>query len=41
MEQKIAIIDGDNFTDLETFYDEDRVLTKYQKKRYNIDAFNA
>jgi len=43
MEQKIAIIDGDNFTDLETFYDEvDRVLTKdiNFKTGHNLDAFN-
>ncbi len=43
MEQKIAIIDGDNFSDLETFYDEvDRVLTKDIdfKTGHNLDAFN-
>ncbi len=43
MEQKVAIIDGDNFTDLETFYDEvDRVLTKdiNVKTGHNLDAFN-
>ncbi|RIH65096.1 Barstar (barnase inhibitor) [Mariniphaga sediminis] len=43
MEQKIAIIDGDNFSDLETFYDEvDRVLTKdiNVKTGHNLDAFN-
>lgn len=43
MKQKIAIIDGDNFTDLETFYDEvDRVLTKDINVRtgHNLDAFN-
>lgn len=43
MEQKIAIIDGDNFSDLETFYDEvDRVLTKDIdfKTCHDLDAFN-
>jgi len=43
MEQKIAIIDGHNFTDLETFYNEvDRVLTKdiNFKTGHNLDAFN-
>ena len=43
MEQKTAIIDGDNFSDLETFYDEvDRVLTKdiNVKTGHNLDAFN-
>jgi RNAse (barnase) inhibitor barstar len=43
IEQKIAIIDGDNFSDLETFYDEvDRVLTKdiNVKTGHNLDAFN-
>lgn len=43
MEQKIAIIDGDNFSDLETFYDEVyRVLTKDIdfKTCHNLDAFN-
>ena len=41
--QTIAIIDGDNFTDLETFYNEvDRVLTKdiNFKTGHNLDAFN-
>ena len=43
MKQKIAIIDGVNFTDLVTFYDEvDRVLTKDVnfKTGHNLDAFN-
>jgi RNAse (barnase) inhibitor barstar len=43
MEQKIAIIDGNNFSDLETFYGEvDRVLTKNLsfKTGHNLDAFN-
>lgn len=43
MRQKIAIIDGDNFSDLETFYDEvDRVLTKniIGKTGHNLDAFH-
>lgn len=43
MEQKIAIINGDNFSDLETFYNEvDRVLTKKLnfKTGHNLDAFN-
>jgi len=43
MEQKIAIIDGNNFSDLETFYNEvDRVLTKNLsfKTGHNLDAFN-
>ena len=43
MKQKIAIIDGDNFSYLETFYDEvDRVLTKdiNFKTGQNLDAFN-
>ncbi len=43
MTQRVAIIDGDNFNDLETFYDEvDRVLTKdiNFKTGHNLDAFN-
>lgn len=43
MEQKTVIINGDNFSDLETFYDEvDRVLTKNLnvKTGHNLDAFN-
>lgn len=43
MKQEIAIIEGDNFTDLESFYAEvGRVLTKdiNFKTGYNLDAFN-
>jgi RNAse (barnase) inhibitor barstar len=43
MIQKTVVIDGDNFSDLESFYDEkDRVLTKDLnfKKGHNLDAFN-
>jgi RNAse (barnase) inhibitor barstar len=43
MKQITAIINGDNFYDLESFYDEiDRVLTKDLgvKTGHNFDAFN-
>jgi RNAse (barnase) inhibitor barstar len=43
MQQIIAIINGDNFTDLESFYDEvDRNLTKNLNFRtgHNLNAFN-
>ncbi len=41
--KKIIIINGNNFTDIESFYDEiDRVLTKDLdwKTGHNLDAFN-
>ena len=43
MDNQIIIINGDNFSDLESFYDEiDRVLTKdlEWETGHNLDAFN-
>ena len=43
MSKKTIIIDGDNFIDLETFFDEiDRVLTKglTWKTGHNMNAYN-
>jgi len=43
MNKKTIIIDGDNFSDLETFFDEiDRVLTKNLtwKTGHNMNAYN-
>jgi len=43
MEKQTIIINGDNFSDLESFYDEiDRVLTKDLdwQTGHNLDAFN-
>lgn len=43
MSKKIIIINGDNFSDIETFYDEiDNVLTKNLdwKTGHNLNAFN-
>lgn len=43
MDKQTIIINGDNFTDLESFYDEiDRVLTKDLDwdTGHNLDAFN-
>lgn len=43
MNKHIITINGDNFSDLETFYDEvDRVLTKdlSWQTGHNLDAFN-
>jgi RNAse (barnase) inhibitor barstar len=43
MNQQIIIINGDNFSDLESFYDEiDRVLTKNLdwQTGHNLNAFN-
>jgi RNAse (barnase) inhibitor barstar len=43
MNKQIIIINGDNFSDLESFYDEiDRVLTKdlEWETGHNLDAFN-
>jgi len=43
MNRKTIIIDGNNFSDLETFFDEiDRVLTKdlTWKTGHNMNAFN-
>lgn len=43
MDKQIIIIDGDNFADLESFYEEiDRVLTKNLdwQTGHNLDAFN-